>query len=197
MRPFLVCGFEPFAEHRENPSGWLATQLASPECVARLLPVIYTKAERRIITLLRTLDPAGVLLLGLWEGNTFKLERRATNLDHSVQPDESGDVRMHHRIRARGPLQVKSSLPLPVFATELKKRNLAYTHSVDAGGFVCNHVFYVAALRCLKTSVNTPCGLIHVPPATAIPLEDQRAGLAACLDRMKGHPTSDSSRSQY
>jgi pyroglutamyl-peptidase len=54
--------------------------------------------------------------------------------------------------------------------------------SDDAGGFLCNHVFYRAREWLERRGLLVPCGFVHLPPLAALALERQVDAVAACLD---------------
>ncbi len=62
--------------------------------------------------------------------------------------------------------------------------------SLDAGNSVCNHVFFRACREIQQTRPNTPCGLIHVPPALGhydvpdigLTLDTMVQAIAVCVD---------------
>jgi pyroglutamyl-peptidase len=166
MTTILVTGFEPFGEYARNPSAELAASLADePGVRSAVLPVSYERAEREILALIRKHAPVAVLLLGLHPGEALRLERIALNLDDTAAPDNDGEVRVGRRIREDGPVAYWSTLPLTAFARSAEAAGLPLTWSRDAGGFLCNHVFYVAADELARTGRHLPCGLIHVPEA--------------------------------
>jgi pyrrolidone-carboxylate peptidase len=52
----------------------------------------------------------------------------------------------------------------------LREQEIPAEVSRDAGGFLCNHVFYVL----MRTLANdSHGGFVHVPPLDVLPLEDQ------------------------
>lgn len=177
MANILVCGFEPYGGRPDNPAGDLALALGKQAGIrAAVLPVSYAQSGGALVTQLAE-KPAAVLLLGMWQGSTVKLERLALNLDDSDQADADGVIRLGERIVAGGPAAYWSSLPLQRFEQALTRAGLPVRWSRDAGGYVCNHVFYLAAHRLAPTA--TPCGLIHVPVNLAV--TDQLAGLRDCI----------------
>jgi pyroglutamyl-peptidase len=56
-------------------------------------------------------------------------------------------------------------LPLEHFQKVLQDRKIPYTISSDAGGYVCNHVFYLALhqIKCCGWDKKIKCGFMHVP----------------------------------
>ncbi|MEN8184635.1 MAG: pyrrolidone-carboxylate peptidase, partial [Myxococcota bacterium] len=54
--------------------------------------------------------------------------------------------------------------------------------SDDAGGFLCNHVFYRARDWVEHAGLAIPCGFVHLPPLEALPLARQREAVDVCLE---------------
>ncbi len=184
-RGVLVTGFEPFGGHRENPSQSVARALrAEFEVVTEVLPVSYGRAERRLLGLLDELRPSAVLLLGRHDGPGLALERVATNLDDDPSPDEDGVVREASPIRAEAPAAYWSSLPLRRLADALDRLGLPWDWSSHAGGFLCNHVFYVARHHLERRGREIPVGFVHLPPAECLPLATQVIAARACLEAL-------------
>ncbi|MDJ0848825.1 MAG: pyrrolidone-carboxylate peptidase [Myxococcota bacterium] len=183
--PILVTGFEPFAGHAENPSeGVVRALCAEAELVTEVLPVSYERAERRMARLLDELHPAAVLLLGRQDAQALSLERVATNLDDDPSPDEDGVVRQAAAIRPGGPAAYWSSLPLRRIGDALDRLGLPWQWSSHAGGFLCNHVFYVVRHHLEKQGRSAPSGFVHLPPADTIPLATQLIAARACLEAL-------------
>ena len=196
----LVAGYGPFGEVRENPSGRLAEALAAePGVHAEVLPVSYSGAEQRLEELLDTLHPAAVLLFGVQAEPGFRLERVALNLDHESTPDVEGAVRRERAIREQGPVAYWSTLPLREMGAALSLLGIDWEWSQHAGGFLCNHGFYVARDCCTRLGRPIPCGLVHVPPLSALPLASQVIAARACLDTLRaalGRPSLSAGRGE-
>ena len=186
MRPILVTGFAAFGEHVENPSEQVVHRLcAGAELVAEVLPVSYRRAEARLRALIEASEPRAMLLLGLYAGEAFRLERVARNRDEAEARDEDGEVRSGRPISACGPAEHASTLPLAAFAEALTGLSLPVVWSSDAGGFLCNHAFYVARDLQAQNGRDVPCGFLHLPPLSALPLERQIEGVAACIEILR------------
>jgi pyroglutamyl-peptidase len=195
MQPLLVTGFEPFGVHRENPSEQVVRALAGRAgLAAAVLPVSYRRAEARLGALLDATQPRALLLLGLAAGEAIRLERVARNLDVADACDEDGEARAGRAIAAAGPASHASTLPLDRFAEALERLSLPTAWSEDAGGFLCNHVFYWARERLERSGRTIPCGFVHLPPLEAIALARQVEGVSACLELLGAFPAQRSGR---
>lgn len=178
MAEVLLCGFEPYGGHQHNASAELARALANtPGLRTAVLPVSYTRAGQALTGLLQDQPPAALLLLGMWPGEALKLERIALNLDDSPQADTDGEIRQGSPIDPQAPVGYRSTLPLPDFERILAAAGLPLIWSRDAGGFVCNHVFFLAARQLAPAA--TACGLVHVP--ATLP-DHTAAALRDCIE---------------
>jgi pyroglutamyl-peptidase len=183
MSEIVVTGFEAFGAHATNPSAALARALGERSgCVGEVLPVSHARATPHIESLIASHRPRGLVLLGLCaEARGIRLERLARNADESRKPDNDGVVHCGRPIVPSGPASYESSLPLGELATLAADRGVAVEWSRDAGGFLCNHVFYRACHEMVSAGSDASCGLIHVPPVSVLALDRQRVMLEAFL----------------
>ena len=163
----LVTGFEPFGGSKVNSSELVVTALdylGEPGVITEVLPTSYRRAEARIGDLLRTHRPDTVLMLGLAESTPkVRFEQVALNLDNCDAPDNDGEVRMRGRIVEGAPVGYWSSLQLDRMANASRDMGERVLFSHDAGGFVCNHVFFTAAHLVATVYPATRCGFVHFP----------------------------------
>lgn len=171
----LVTGFEPFGESKVNSSELLVTaldSLARPDVITEILPTSYRRAEARIGELLRSHRPRTLLMLGLAEATTrIRFEQVALNLDDSDAPDNDGEVRLRGRVVEGAPVGYWSSLELDRMADASRRLGERVLFSHDAGGYVCNHVFFTAAHLVATVYPATRCGFVHLP---AVATSDER-----------------------
>lgn len=181
-RRIAVAGFSPYGAHRVNPSEQVVRALARETGLAtRVLPVAYRRATSELLAWLDAARPDAVLLLGRHDGGALRLERTARNRDEAAGPDEDGEARAGLAIAADGPAAYASTLPLDAFADALARLRLPFAWSDDAGGFLCNHVFYRARAWTERGGLAIPCGFVHLPPPEALALERQTEAVRACL----------------
>lgn len=182
-----VAGFARFGAHAVNPAEAVVRALAArdAELATAVLPVSYRRSEAGLAALLASAQPAALLLLGRHDGAEIRLERVALNLDDAAAADEDGERRAGAPIRPDGPVGHWSSLPLADFAAALERRRLPFVWSRDAGGFLCNHVFWLAREWCERTGRAIPCGFVHLPPFEALPFERQLDGVSACVEALR------------
>jgi pyroglutamyl-peptidase len=158
---------------RRNPSGEVAIALGG-----HVLPVRYDAAERALARLLDEIRPEAILLLGLAPGRRrIALETLAINVDYC---EEGSERRRSRRIRKRGPLALRTRLPIERLQRRLRRAGIPVTISHHAGTFICNHVFYAAL-----SDTRVPCGFIHVPPETVMPLGRQVRAIRQVLGEIE------------
>ena len=184
----LLTGFGPFPGFPVNPSWEVAraldgTTLDGHVVRAVRLDVAYGRAADQLRAAVRRSRPAIVVNLGVAAGDAIRLETTARNADRAEAPDVDGVVGGGRPVRATGPATLPSRLPLAALERDLEAAGFAVRRSDDAGGYLCNHVFYVALD---EVAAERPVGFIPVPPTegawTPARLEDAvRAALATIV----------------
>jgi pyroglutamyl-peptidase len=163
----LVTGFDPFDGATENPTQRLVAHVAAlgrNDVTALVLPTSYRRAEVAAASALRTLKPRVACLLGLHAGaSTLRFEQVALNLNQARKPDNDGELRPHRKIRDDGPVGYFSTLPFEAMQAHAVNAGELMEPSRDAGGFVCNHVFYTVADLIARESLTCRAGFVHVP----------------------------------
>lgn len=163
----LVTGFEPFGGASDNVSEQVVTALAAPRrpgLVTAVLPTSYRRSEAAIGELLRSHRPAAVILLGLaGSAEALRLEQVALNLNDAAAPDNDGERRERQPIVEEAPVGYRSTLPLERMAATARSLGEEVEFSRDAGGYVCNHVFFTAAHLAATTFPETRTGFVHLP----------------------------------
>lgn len=171
----LVTGFDAFQEFDRNPSEDIAEAVNNKKfhgftIKAVKLPVSWQEGWPLLQKSAKALKPVAWLGFGLAPDPFIRLEKIARNqVDYSR--DESGELPPHNagEILIAQPPELPSTLPLDWIREQLLIRNFTTLHtyplevrySEDAGGYLCNHVFYNAMFD-LKKSIPV-CGFIHVP----------------------------------
>jgi len=144
----LVSAFEPFDGGAVNPSQRLVEELAAAppagvELETAVLPVSYARAAEALLSALRHAAPDVVICFGQADGRTgISVERFAHNLDSDELVDNDG-VSSGAEIDPAGPVAYRSTLPIAEIVAALRAEGIPASESRDAGGFLCNHVFYV------------------------------------------------------
>jgi pyroglutamyl-peptidase len=161
----LLTGFGPFAEHATNPSGEVAQRLDG-ERIGRLrvrgvlLDVAWARAGTALCAAVHAVRPAAVLALGVAPSPALRIERSAENRDRPRIPDVDGVLRAPGPIRADGPATIPTRLPWGPILRDLESAGFEAVASDDAGGYLCNHVFY---LLLDGLADDGPAGFVHVP----------------------------------
>lgn len=168
----LVTGFEPFPGAPENPTEKLITALAAkPEAFAEgaalhleVLPVDYKAVPERLVSLAREVAPDIAVHFGLSaQAQGFTLERRARNEIRAEKPDNRGECGQAGPIR-EGAGDFASTLPLEDLEQALWALDLPVYWSDDAGGYLCNYLFYLSRGHFCSGFAPAISGFIHVPP---------------------------------
>lgn len=166
MTRVLVTGFEPFGAHELNPSALIAEALDGV-----VLPVSFARASGALRHAIAERDPQLVVCFGLADGDTaISVERFAHNLDEADAVDNEGAGGSGSAIDPNGPLALPSSLPVDAIVAALRADEIPAAVSRDAGGYLCNHIFYVL-MGVLEPGQRG--GLVHVPAVDVLPLETQ------------------------
>jgi pyroglutamyl-peptidase len=177
MARILVTGFEPFLDYRVNPTARLVGDLdgasfAGVMVAGAVLPVHFERGDAAFVEAFERVRPDAVICLGLaGEIETVRVERVALNIDEAFNPDSDGVVRRGLPIEAAGPVGYWSTLPVDRLVERLTAAGLPAETSRDAGGYLCNHVFFRACHLIAARGLDLPCGFVHFPP-----LPDQVAG---------------------
>ena len=172
----LVTGFGPFQGVDENPSdaavrGLQGFRVAGARVQAIILPVAYGTAGRKVRNAIERFKPCAVVCFGAGPSGPFLLERIARNRDDDAKPDATKKVHRNKPIDKKGPPEAASTLPLDVIRARLAAAEIPAVASDNAGGYLCNHVFY-HAVRAMPADLGV-AGFIHMP------LPPSRADLAA------------------
>jgi pyroglutamyl-peptidase len=168
MRPVvLLTGFGPFPGAPENPSQRLVEALRDGraggldcELHSAVLPTRYDAAREAALRLHRRLRPDIAVHFGFsLKAQGFTLERMAANRILPGRLDAGGARPARAAIRPAGPRTCASTLPLESIRAALADRGLPAAFSDDAGGYVCNLIFYAAGAR----RGPAMAGFVHVP----------------------------------
>jgi pyroglutamyl-peptidase len=181
MTRVLVTGFEPFGENTVNPSQLLAEELGGV-----VLPVSYARAADALRAAVAAREPDVAVCFGLADTRTaVSIERFAHNLDESSTTDNDNAPGSGKEIDPAGPLAYRSTLPVDEIVAQLQAADIPAEVSRDAGGFLCNHVFYVLMQALPANKIG---GFVHVPPLEALPLDRllhaARVIVATCEQRL-------------
>jgi pyroglutamyl-peptidase len=159
----LVTGFEPFGGSSVNPSQRVVESLDGDVAKA-LLPVSYGRAADALRAAVRAHEPDVVICFGQADGRTgISIERFAHNLDEATTTDNDDAPGSGTAIEVDGPAAYASTLPVDELVAALRAAGIPAAPSRDAGGFLCNHVFYVLMRTLAEERPSARGGFVHVP----------------------------------
>jgi len=169
----LVTGFSVFPGAPVNPTEALVGRLrAEPpigawELRAEVLAVEYAGIGPRLEQIGKEFPPDISIHFGLArEAKGFRLERVARNEIRKNTPDNAGYQPEAFCIWEGGQ-QCVSTLPLDMIEKRLMSEGLPVSWSDDAGGYLCNYLFYLSASTHFPHFAPDMTGFIHVPPLAA------------------------------
>ena len=129
-----------------------------------VLPVVYGDATRVLAAAIAETQPAAVVALGQANGRErVTVERVALNLVTETAPDNAGRSLAEERVVAGGPAAYWGTLPVVQIVSALVAAGVPAAPSPDAGGYVCNHVFYGLMHRIATERPDLRGGFVHVP----------------------------------
>lgn len=167
----LVTGFDTFGTHAFNPAEEIVRRLAAApptdsfETLATLVvPTEYDSAVRHTLAAIDAERPDSVLMFGLAaESGTFRIERLGRN---AVNPDrrDNRDVGWTAgSIVADAPETYPTVVDIPALHAALSGEGVTPTLSDDAGGYVCNFLYF-SVLHAIAANRRPERALfVHVP----------------------------------
>ncbi|MFH2013127.1 MAG: nitrilase-related carbon-nitrogen hydrolase [Pseudomonadota bacterium] len=165
---FLITGFEPFGEYRKNPTEELVkfinnskSHLNNAEIKAITFPVEYEKSLAILRKTLNEYQPDFIISLGFAPGsNKIKLEAIAEN--YSAGFSDNTGIKFHGAVIRGNPSQYSTDFPVYKFKDVLLKNGIPAEVSKDAGGYLCNYIFY-HIMNYSQSRPEVKAGFIHVP----------------------------------
>ena len=163
MKRVLLTGFEPFNNATLNPSKEVVEKTKHRSIVAKeVLPVVFSKAAKRLIEFIEEVKPALVIALGQAEGRPqINLERVAINYMLGQIADNEGVFALSVEITKDAPAAYFSTLPLELISQSLTAAKIPVAISLSAGSFLCNHIFY--SMQHHLHGKGARSGFIHLP----------------------------------
>ncbi|MBO6719376.1 MAG: pyroglutamyl-peptidase I [Rhizobiaceae bacterium] len=187
----LITGFGPFPGAPENPTAKLVEAMrGNPvhldglgDIRTEILAVEYDTVPSRLAAIGAEFAPDIAIHFGLSaRAEGFTLERLARNEIAADRPDNAGGQPREACI-VEGGVGQPSTLPLEAIASALGKAGLPHSWSEDAGGYLCNYIFYLSRSPHFTGFAPAMSGFIHVPPLdgpgapeNAMPIGDLVAG---------------------
>jgi pyroglutamyl-peptidase len=166
MPTVLLTAFEPFGGQDRNASLELARALASSgvRTEAVVLPVVAGACVEVAWAAIGRVRPDLVVALGQAGGSTHvRLEDRAVNLDDFGAPDNAGQVLRRTPIVPGGPDVLHAGVEIERVLVEVRRSRFAVQHSLSAGRYVCNHLYYQLLHRRRTSAPDLGALFVHVP----------------------------------
>lgn len=167
----LLTGFGPFPTVANNASAGLVAALAKrardefPDCkiMFAVLPTEWEKAPAQLGGLLAGFEPDIVLSFGVARDATgFRIETQGLNACR-LAPDAAGQPPFGSVLRANGPISHACTAPLMAIIDRLGACGLPVSLSDDAGGYLCNAVFYHTLEAAAARGGGMSVAFIHIP----------------------------------
>ncbi|WP_157668184.1 hypothetical protein [Croceicoccus marinus] len=188
-RQLVITGFQPFPGVAENPTEVLVRSLDScgdpvlQRAEAVIVPTRYGDAPAALRSVLAS--PPRVLIMTGFSARAagLVLESRASNACTAALPD------------ARGAMPPESADPLhhlPArcdiddLCAAVESAGLACAPSDDAGGYVCNHLYYHALAALDESGADTRALFVHIPALAGSALAATSAAALELADLQRG-----------
>ena len=91
------------------------------------------------------------------------VERFARNLDNAAAPDNHGALRRAMKIADGAPERLEATAPVSEIAGAIREAGYPARVSTNAGGFVCNHLYFGALQHLSGLGRATPAVFLHLP----------------------------------
>jgi pyroglutamyl-peptidase len=91
------------------------------------------------------------------------VERFARNLDNAAAPDNHGALRRAMTIAAGTPERLEATAPVSEIVGAIREAGYRARVSTNAGGFVCNHLYFGALRHLSGLGRATPAVFLHLP----------------------------------
>lgn len=165
MAKILITAFEPFGNHSHNPTMDLirdpAVLNSSVSVATMILPVRYSDAYELLHKRVLEFQPSVVICLGL-KADSDKITIETVARNHCGQTVDNEGQSHAGPIIANGPLELPSTLPVQAIYQCLTEKDIAVQFSDDAGGYLCNYLFFRLQYEYRHSSILSS-GFIHVP----------------------------------
>lgn len=187
----LLTGFGPFPTVVDNASARLVAALTPlararfPDAVieSEVLPTEWRAGPERLVSLISFHDPDVIVSFGVAHDATgFRLETQALNVCR-LAADAAGLVPLAAVICESGSAAHGATAPLDAIADRLAQRGYPVSISDDAGGYLCNAIYYHALDR--ASAAARSIAFVHIPAdfsSADFTLDDAANGALEILD---------------
>ncbi|MDG6988597.1 MAG: pyroglutamyl-peptidase I [Nitrososphaerota archaeon] len=172
----LLAGFEPW-KGSVNPAGAVAKSLdgmtiEGGRVVGVEVPEDFYGLPRITRSLVKEHRPDAVISLGWDYTRAVKVENVAVNMMFAVfgdqlVPDNRGRSPRGVPISKRGPVALRSTLPVRSIVSDLSAAGIPAVESYDAGTHGCNTMMY-SFLMAVRKERHGVSGHIHLPPTEGV-----------------------------
>lgn len=168
----LATGFGPFPKVPVNPTETLMADLAAnppdlgPDVDFRteVLPTEYAGLGDRVAALGRKHAPHVAVHFGVSaKDKAIRLERLARNVVNTGRVDAAGALPVSG-VLLSGARARRTRLPIGAIFTALQQAGIPVFLSDDAGGYLCNALFFHAVAGLSPPYAPKTTGFVHVPP---------------------------------
>jgi pyroglutamyl-peptidase len=163
----LLMAFEPFGGAAVNSSLEVLHVLErrppdGVELRTAELPVVWGRARERLAEELAAHEVDAVVALGQTDAGSIAVERIAINLDDAKE-DNEGVTADAEPIVPDGPPAYWSTLPVREIVERLRAAEIPAVASRDAGGYLCNHLFFGLMHLLAGEGGRAIGGFVHIP----------------------------------
>jgi pyroglutamyl-peptidase len=163
----LLTAFEPFGGETVNASWEAARAVDGWRCgdavaVAVRLSCAYHACVAEFVEAFDRLRPEAVLMTGqAAQRAIISVESVARSRSNASAPDNRGVLCAP--AASDGPAGIETSALARPVARAIRHAGLAARVSTDAGGYVCNHLYYGALNYLSNEAPSTPAVFVHLP----------------------------------
>lgn len=168
----LITGFGGFPGARFNPTGRLVDKLAhirrpafaKARIVTHVFSTHYAAVDRELPALIRRYRPGVILMLGLAAySKHLRIETRARNALSILAADAQGVAPRHCAIRLGAPRDRRAGASFVRLLAAARGSGVRTKLSRDAGGYVCNYLYWQALEYAERMSKPPLVQFVHVP----------------------------------
>jgi pyroglutamyl-peptidase len=171
MRTVLVTGFGRFPGAPFNPTAALVARLEGAgrrhgvRYVGHVFDTSYAAVDRELPALIAAHRPDAIVMLGLaGRRKHVSIELFARNRVSVLLPDAAGAVPRGAAIVSGAPTRVRGLAPFSTLLAAARASRVKTAPSRDAGGYLCNYVYWRALEAAAKPGGPRRAVFVHVPP---------------------------------
>ena len=162
----LITGFGPFGGMKTNPSQVIVEQLSQInftgnypiELISNILPVDFRESALKMKELILQNSPDLIISFGVDLGKkNIELETKAALIEKYIDSDYLTTT------KDLLPASYITNFAVELIYHELKRENHRVIISDDSGGYVCNHIYYLANVFSVENSINPKILFVHIP----------------------------------